>query len=272
MLVLDLDGTTLTSTGELEERDVRAAAALHGRGVAITINTGRLYTGTDWVARALGINGSVGVMNGSELVDVQTGQARHGRYLTRGQLAYARGMFQSTEVTTFVFGSRTIHYGERDRRYAGYLGVWTRQLASHPDVCAAPSWEDDEVVAVCAVGEAAAIARARDTLAEARPGLGTWVFTTREGESFLKVRRAGDDKGTALSMLAAERGLSADQCVAVGDWTNDLPMLEAAGRSFVMGHAGDEVRARADVVLDAVDGGAIAEVAERVWGITPRRG
>ena len=70
--------------------------------------------------------------------------------------------------------------------------------------------------------------------------------------------------------LAAERGATLDQTVAVGDWLNDVPMLKAAGRSYVMGGSLPEVEAVADEVLDAEreHGGAIAEVAARVWGIT----
>ena len=49
-------------------------------------------------------------------------------------------------------------------------------------------------------------------------------------------------------------------------------MLRAAGRSFVMAHAKDEVVAAADEVLSRPrhGGGAIAEVARRVWGVGPK--
>jgi len=53
-------------------------------------------------------------------------------------------------------------------------------------------------------------------------------------------------------------------------------MLAAAGRAFAMGHARDDVKAAAGEVLDATrqTGGAIAEVARRVWGVdtTPQVG
>jgi hydroxymethylpyrimidine pyrophosphatase-like HAD family hydrolase len=46
-------------------------------------------------------------------------------------------------------------------------------------------------------------------------------------------------------------------------------MLKTAGKSFAMGHAMDRVREAADDVLDAdrTTGGAVAEIAKRVWGV-----
>ena len=53
--------------------------------------------------------------------------------------------------------------------------------------------------------------------------------------------------------------------VAVGDWLNDVPMLQCAGQSFAMAQAPAEVRAAAKHQLkaDIWTGGGIAEAAER---------
>ena len=71
----------------------------------------------------------------------------------------------------------------------------------------------------------------------------------------------------ALARLAADAGLTTAQCVVVGDWINDLPLFRAAGRSYAMQDC--PVMDDADEVLDAMrgEGGAIAEVARRVWGL-----
>ncbi len=270
LLVLDLDGTTLTSASTLTEPDVAAAHALTAAGIDVTIATGRLFTGTQWVAKALGIDGSVAVMNGSELVDAASGRTTHGRYLHRDSCHHARKHLSEAGLSTFVFGSRAIHLDARDEQHTGYLGIWTEALERHVDIFSAPAWDTDDVVAVCAVGEAHQIDAARQGLHETlHDDLGTEVFRTFSGQSFLAVRHHGEDKGTALQRLATERGTTAAHTVAVGDWINDVPMLRAAGRSFVMGNAMDHVTAEADEVLDAkvAQGGAIVEVARRVWGI-----
>ena len=79
-------------------------------------------------------------------------------------------------------------------------------------------------------------------------------------------RRAGEDKGTAVEWMARHYGVPRREIVAVGDWLNDIPMLRAAGRSFAMAQAPEEVLAAATDRLqsDASHGGGIAEAAERV--------
>ena len=56
--------------------------------------------------------------------------------------------------------------------------------------------------------------------------------------------------------------------MAIGDWVNDVPMFEVAGRSFAMGGAPDAVRARASdgLVTPTGAGGGIAEAIRLAWG------
>jgi Cof subfamily protein (haloacid dehalogenase superfamily) len=270
MLVLDLDGTTLNHERQVSEVDLRAAERLQRAGITVTIATGRLFTGTQWVARALGVSGSVAVMNGSEVVDAGSGVTSHGRYVDALARATVREVVAALPLATFLFESRRIHYCERHESHARYLAIWTEDLSRHADVFEAPPWgASEEVVAVGLAGRGEDIERARCALAEALPPeLEAIVFPTLSGEAFLKLRHSAEDKGTAMIRMAAERGVEASECVAVGDWYNDIPMLRTAGRSFAMAHARDDVRAVASDVLEASrDGGAIAEIARRVWGL-----
>src|SRR5260370_900343 len=57
------------------------------------------------------------------------------------------------------------------------------------------------------------------------------------GKHALMVRTAGPTKGTALAELCRHVGCSLAEAVAVGDWINDVPMFEVAGRSFAMAGA-----------------------------------
>jgi len=79
------------------------------------------------------------------------------------------------------------------------------------------------------------------------------------------VRAAGYSKGTALQWLARHYGVSPHEVVAVGDWFNDVPMFEAAGRSFVMAQAPERVKQTATDRLEAdvSTGGGVAEAAVR---------
>jgi len=274
MLVLDLDGTTLDAESELLPVDIAAARALSRQGVHITIATGRLFTGTQWVAQALGVQGGVAVMNGNEILDADTAEVAHGRYVGPREREVVHRVFAENDLdSAFLFGSRRIHLGHRDAHRTPYLSTWTTDLQMHDDLFAIPEWRSsDDIVAIGAVGDTEAIDQAWDQIrGETDDTLQRVVFRTWRGESFLKLRHRGDDKGTALVRLAEERGLSPERTVAVGDWLNDLPMLRRAGLSFAMAGSDERVIEAADHTTNArrSGGGAVAEVAERVWGITP---
>lgn len=75
------------------------------------------------------------------------------------------------------------------------------------------------------------------------------------GYDWLDVSTAGANKGNALKELLKELGAKKEECVAFGDHMNDLEMLEACGRPYVVANAfaglkekfKDEVPSNADL-------------------------
>ncbi len=59
---------------------------------------------------------------------------------------------------------------------------------------------------------------------------------------YVEINHPGATKGAALKALADHYGFSRDQVMAIGDGTNDLPMLEYAGLSVAMGNAPEQVK------------------------------
>lgn len=60
--------------------------------------------------------------------------------------------------------------------------------------------------------------------------------------SIVDILPAGCSKGMALLQLAKDRGVKAEEIVAVGDNWNDVSMLEAAGRAVLMGNAPEDLK------------------------------
>ena len=89
------------------------------------------------------------------------------------------------------------------------------------------------------------------------------------GKSAMIVRADGPTKGTAVTWLANHYGCHPTDVVAVGDWLNDVPMFEVAGRSFAMGQAPRELKDRAtdELEADGEIGGGIAEAVRCAWDL-----
>ena len=74
----------------------------------------------------------------------------------------------------------------------------------------------------------------------------------------------GIHKATGMEIYLNHVGIDRVDCIAVGDGPNDLQMLEYAGVGVAMGNARAEVKARADMVTDAIGEDGIYHAFERL--------
>jgi hypothetical protein len=179
-----------------------------------------------------------------------------------------RAAFVEHELATFVFDADGIHHDRAGAPYAGYVSTWSTNLRVVDAALHADTWSTRPLATV-AIGDPAPIAAAAAAL-RAHAGVFSVSFEVSAcpGKHAILARAAGVSKGTALAALCAEAGCTLAEAVAVGDWVNDIPMFEVAGRAFAMGSAPPHVRAKASDVLAATAGGSggIAEAIGRAWG------
>jgi Cof subfamily protein (haloacid dehalogenase superfamily) len=265
LLALDLDGTLLRSDQRVDERDIAAISEVQAAGVTVTIVTGRLHSGATGAAAACAIEGAIACCDGSHLVEVGSGRtlAHHG--MTGEVAALVRATCADHGLSAFVFDAEGIHHDRSGAPYARYIRTWSPNLRVVEQELA---WQTEPLGAV-AIGDEAEVTAAHAVLAaHARLFSTSFAINSCPGKHALMVRAAGATKGTALAELCHRAGIGLDQAVAVGDWINDVPMFEVAGRSFAMGSAPDQVRAKATDSLTATHlaGGGIAEAVRRAWG------
>lgn len=241
------------------------------RGIGVSIATGRLYSGTRPVARELGLEGPVGCLDGSVIVDVGTDRELTGSWVEPPTVVALQRVLAELPVASFVFASDAIYYDVRGAPYLDYVRIWSRDMFRLGDALRDGRWATEPCLGALAVlGDEASIRAAHAAMVAdhaerlqaalfsvGRPDLsGTWV---------LIARAAGVSKATAVAYIARHHGVDPSEVVVVGDWFNDVPMLRAAGRSFVMAQAPDAVKIAAtdELVANAETGGGIAEAALR---------
>lgn len=179
-----------------------------------------------------------------------------------------RGAFSEHRLASFVFEADGIHYDELGEPFVSYIRTWSPNLALVEEALDVAVWGNDPIAAI-AIGDESAVLAARRALQD-RADLFFVAFpiASHFGKHAILTRTAGPTKGTALAILCREAGCSVAEAVAIGDWFNDVPMFEVAGRSFAMASAPDLVRAKATDALECVAGagGGIAEAIARAWG------
>jgi hydroxymethylpyrimidine pyrophosphatase-like HAD family hydrolase len=239
----------------------------------VSILTGRLYSGTRASAELLGLTGPVGCVDGSHLVDAKTHTTVFHHGICGNHALVVRDSLVHHGPATFLFAKDAVVYDEVGDPYLSYVSTWSTDLRRTARVGEHELWAaDDGVTAVVAVGTGAQIAGAVDDIQRGAAGAAQAImFPIRRlpGTWGLVVRASGGTKGTALTWLANHHGIAVRETVCVGDWLNDVPMFEVAGRSFAMGQAPDEVkRAASDVLTETSgEGGGIARVVRSVFGL-----
>jgi len=273
LLAVDVDGTLLRRDGTIHPDDAVAIDRLQQSGVPVTIATGRLYSGTAHIARNVKLNGPIACVDGSHIADLRDDSSFVYQSI-RGEHAVAlRGVLEQYRAASFLFTHDNIVHDELGEPFASYVRTWSPNVDRVEDLKAHPYWEHElGLMAVVAVGLEDDISRAKDALSE-RLAHAAFVLhfplTRLAGVSAMLVRAAGPTKGTAVEWLAQHHGCTAAEVVAIGDWLNDIPMFQTAGRSFAMKQAPEAVKEAATDTLDvdAHTGGGVAAVIRRIWGL-----
>jgi HAD superfamily hydrolase (TIGR01484 family) len=268
LLALDLDGTLLRSDGRVDDHDIAAIRELQGAGVTVTIVTGRLHSGALIAARACSIEGLIACVEGSHLVEVASNKTVAHHAMTPAVTRVLRETFGANGLASFIFEADGIHHDEAGEPFADYVRTWSPHLRLASEALHERVWANDPLAAV-AIGEPAQVAAAHQALRAHADRVFSVSFPVGAcpGKHAVLVRTAGPTKGTALAELCKIAGCTLGEAVAVGDWMNDVPMFEVAGRSFAM-RSPDAMRLKATDILDRTSGagGGIAEAIRRAWG------
>jgi Cof subfamily protein (haloacid dehalogenase superfamily) len=272
LLALDLDGTLLRRDGTLHERDRWAIKQIQTAGVEVTICTGRLYSGSRDAAVAARIEGPIACVDGSHIVSAKDDTEHFHATLAGDHATTLRRIVERYPVASFVFAQDAIVHDAVGEPWAPYVRTWSPNVTVVERVTTHPAWEHERGLhAVVAIGQKDHVERAAIELA-GELGAAAFVIhfavNRRSDIHAMIIRRAGTSKGTAISWLAQHHGCRVEDVVVVGDWLNDVPMFNVAGRSFVMASAPPVVKEAATDALRAysAEDAGVAEAIERAWG------
>jgi Cof subfamily protein (haloacid dehalogenase superfamily) len=264
MVATDLDGTLLRSDGTVSERSRAALAAAAAAGLPVVFVTGRPPRWLDVLAEPTGYRGVAVGANGAVLYDVTAERIISAHLLEPPLLSELGGELRAA----FPDVAFAAEYGGGFAAEPGYVHDW--QINPPYDRRGVPIAEPRigslaEIVAEPVVKLLAKDRRAdADAFLEAAVAIVGERATITHSSSFglLEVSAHGVTKATGLAELAAQRGVGADEVLAIGDIPNEVSMLRWAGRAYAVGNAHPEVVAVADEVIGSNDQDAVAALNE----------
>ena len=255
LIAADIDGTLLNSKGELTERTIAAVRAAVSKGVYFVLSTGRPFQGIKNLVGHLGLkkmpyilfNGAIVMIGGSVVSSLDLDQADALAIVREG---HARN-------STMICWSQNRLYSEfideKITFYKSISGVEPIVVSSLSDVV-----ENGITKFVWYDG----VEKTKENFKQLKMKFGKTVNVAPSRVDFLEFYNKNCTKSTALRIICDELNIKRENCVAIRDGFNDLPMLEFAGLSVASGNADIEVKSRCDIVTASCDDDGVAKIIE----------
>ncbi|MBS1708723.1 MAG: HAD family phosphatase [Armatimonadetes bacterium] len=252
LIATDLDGTLLTSRRELNSEAAAALRQAHEAGIVVCLASGRALNTMLPYAEQLGVPGPIVSCNGAYVVD-HRGIPIHDHSLeevTRDVLldyASHNGLHVNAYVKGRVLSSEAGEWYE----------MYRARVRAEMEVVGMAALADYRPTKILFIDEPEAILHHRSQLAEVMAPHGVTVVISEP--DYIEFLPAGVTKAEGLKAVAAALEIAQDEVAAVGDWDNDLEMVQWAGLGGAVANGSEAVRAAADIVVSSNDEGGVAE-------------
>ena len=229
-VVTDLDGSLLDGNRQMGLQDRQTISRLMEKGIPVLIATGRHQCVTREYVQLAGIQLPVITANGSVLYDFQQERPLWVRPLPVAAVAglwrwclehRLRYYFYSDRKSYFYLNEENRPYFQEELRDMDREGPREFEIVS-PDFDPTPYAVTKFMISGCIP---AMLARLREQDFIRQYGL----ELAYSSANFLEVNADGVSKGNALREVAKRLGFSLENTLALGDYYNDLPMLQAVG-------------------------------------------
>ncbi|SMG53370.1 Cof-type HAD-IIB family hydrolase [Paenibacillus aquistagni] len=254
MVALDMDGTLLHDDHRLSPKNRATIQELSAHGVDIVLCTGRSPSSTLPYLDELGMDGIVITHNGAATVQSVGRKVLHSFEMTQEELSPYLAFCEQHDLhfdLNTTFDLFVTHY---EALTPEMLGLYA-QFRIEPK--GFPGWDQLEspVVKMTISGEKERMDKIEEELAK-------WdhkLQCIRSGDYFIDVMHAEATKGNALKKLSEIRNVDQKNILAIGNYYNDLTMIQFAGIGIAMDNSPEDIKEAADdVTLSNNDDGVHA--------------
>jgi len=254
LLALDVDGTILDRSGQLDDL---VRAALHramDSGIKVVLCTGRRFRRASAIAAKIGLNTPM-ICNSGALVKCPATNATHWR------ADHAPDDARRIMHVFDAFGKPILSFLDTPPDEPDFVTASERSGCDLFDQYLHenrglgridPRWREAETAChghfhLCAAGTREDMWMVEAELERREPG--KYQIFVQKSPNYLpwmcEVLRRDANKWTALKTVADAWGIADSEICAVGDDANDVPMIAHAGWGVAMGHAADFVKQKA---------------------------
>lgn len=263
LIAIDLDGTLLTSQRQVHPRVKEAVAQALKAGIQVCLASGRALNTMLPFATELSLEGPLVSCNGAYVLGSKLEEIQH-KTLDGGVKALVMQYARSEKLHTNVYVGAKVYFssdGEWAELYRQRTGAVEDAVLSLDEL------EKLDPLKILFIDSAAAILEHRDRLARLLDASKTTVVLS-EAE-YLEFLPPIINKAEGLKAVANVLNIDRNECAAIGDYYNDLEMIEWVGFGGAVSTAIDEVKSAATLVVPSNDEGGVAEF---IFAVIARNG
>ncbi len=263
LYVTDLDGTLLSTDATLSVEAATLLASQTARGALITCATARTPATVQPLMAPARLSVPAIVMTGAALWTINDERPHFecAHYMSESDARTLDRLFTESEVSAFIYTLphtqpapliELYHTGTSlSRLEEAFLRPRRDLPLKHFNPGLLPPRRDDRVL-YFALGDSNRIKTLADKIAtETDCAYSCYPDNYNRGVQLLEVFAPGVSKAAAIARLRHRLGV--DRLVVFGDNLNDLPMMAVADLAVAAPGALDQVKAKADIVLNASD-------------------
>lgn len=254
----DMDGTLLNSEHRISPRTRRAIAGLAERGVPFAVVTSRGIAGTYPVLELGGVSCTAVTYGGGVILDEGRNVIFHDGF-SRAK-AQEVADFLGAECPNVAWIAYSFEDWVSPHRADPRVRREERVVMAEARDGGVDSIERDEVQKLLCICDPEDTLEVERRLSERFPEL----TVVKSSDILIEVMPAGLSKAGAVRFLCEHWGVDPADALAFGDNYNDVPMLEVAGHSYLMGNAPDELLARMPLHAPSNDEDGVARVLEEL--------
>lgn len=257
LIATDMDGTLLTSSDEITVQTQQAIKSAIDTGAIFTLSTGRPLQGVKKYIDQLGLNCPVITYNGAVIAHSVTGEILFSQNMDITEAIRVYNLAKEKGVMFIVWSQNKLYASEISEKTYFYEGITNTKADLLTDFERVAEsgitkmlWYDDAQVL-------------EKYIYELKSENFTHTTFTKSRAYFLEFFSNKVSKAVAMEKLGEYYGIKREEMIAVGDQTNDLPMIEYAGLGVAMANAVDNVKRVADYITDSNNEDGVAKVIEK---------
>ncbi len=261
LLVADIDGTIIGKGGQISAEDREALTKVRHKGIGVSLSSGRAAESCRPIIERLGLDGYHISFDGALVSNFD--DEIYARPIDRGvvreevEFAHQHDIYLELYSASRFFiewenWATKIHreFFNLEPTVIDFSGLWERERIIKGGL-------------VTASPEEAAKAESFRLRFERSLHFSLARSPAYPGVSFFNVIDLGVSKGEALAALTSHLGIALGEVMAIGDGTNDIPLLSSVGLAVAMGNAPEEVKAVAHYTTLDVDHSGLAAAVKK---------